>query len=316
MDATSFVSIRLSTLKGTLTVPFNVYVRVNRSYFPFIQQGDGDVKERLKKLRDKNVKKIFIRIEEETIYRNFLNQAIEMAFDDSSGQPIEQRAELVQGVVESQTEAIYENPSDPTHYNNAQKNSAKYVRFLLNEHQAIQAMLTVDNPDSNLVTHGITVATMAVALAQRLGLNAEETLQKLAFGALLHDLGHNGEEYDLNRALTEFNQDELFLYHQHPQRAVDILTAKQSIDPTVLRIIQQHEERIDGSGFPNSLHEAQTDPLAVIVASCNTLDRIITFEKTPRNLAIKKLLIDQVGLHPLNHIQLLQEILNETLKAK
>jgi putative nucleotidyltransferase with HDIG domain len=176
-------------------------------------------------------------------------------------------------------------------------------------------MLTSENLNPNLVSHAVTVATLAVALAQKLGITDNTAMQNLGFGALLHDIGHMNQDYEIERPLDQFSKEELFNYHHHPQVAAARLTEKQPIDPVVLRIVQQHEERIDGSGFPNSLRGEQTDPLALMVSSCNAVDRLITFEKTPREVAIKKLLVEKVGLHPLEHIQGLQEILAEISRA-
>jgi len=87
---------------------------------------------------------------------------------------------------------------------------------------------------------------------------------------------------------------------------------KKHFDPTVTKIIAQHEEHIDGSGFPKQARESELDPLSIIVSSANALDRLLTFENVPRQEAVKKLMIDQVGRHPLNHIQFLGEILRES----
>jgi hypothetical protein len=55
------------------------------------------------------------------------------------------------------------------------------------------------------------------------------------------------------------------------------------------------------------------DPLSVIVASANALDRMISFDGIPKNEAPKKLTFDRVGKHPLEHIQILGAILKENL---
>ena len=76
----------------------------------------------------------------------------------------------------------------------------------------------------------------------------------------------------------------------------------------IVNIIGQHEETINGSG-PKGLREKEMDPLAVLVSSANALDRLITFEGVAKNEAAKKLMIEHVGKHPLNHLQHLNDIL-------
>ncbi|MNT52868.1 hypothetical protein D3C72_1899160 [compost metagenome] len=83
---------------------------------------------------------------------------------------------------------------------------------------------------------------------------------------------------------------------------------KKHFDQTVINIIAQHEETSNGTG-PKGLREKDMDPLAVIVSSANAMDRLITFENVPKAEAAKKLMIDHVGKHPLNHIQMLNDIM-------
>jgi HD-GYP domain-containing protein (c-di-GMP phosphodiesterase class II) len=49
-----------------------------------------------------------------------------------------------------------------------------------------------------------------------------------------------------------------------------------------LNIIAQHEEIIDGTGFPQGLKESKIDPMALLVGSANRIDRMLTFERVKR----------------------------------
>lgn len=306
-----YVSIRVSTLRGDQKIDFNAYIKINDKYVLYLREGDSFEGDRLKRLKEKKLRKMFIRTEEENLYRSYLQKNIETAYDDSSGKDLLSRAEIIQGEQQSNTEEVFENPASADSYNNAKESAGKYVQFLLNNSKAVGAIMDITNDDSSVSHHGVNVSTLAVALAQKLGLSDAKKTQLLALGALLHDYGHHETGMVINRPVTAFNKDELTVYLHHPSTGVQKLQDKKHFDQTVLNIIAQHEECIDGSGFPNNLRESQTDPLAVIVSSANALDRLITFEKIPRPEAVKKLMLDQVGRHPLNHIQLLAEILKD-----
>ena len=84
-------------------------------------------------------------------------------------------------------------------------------------------------------------------------------------------------------------------------------------DETVINIIAQHEECINGSGFPLKLNEAKMDPLAIIVGTANALDRLITFEGVKLDQAVKALMVNSVGKYPLNQIQMLGDIMKSAL---
>jgi putative nucleotidyltransferase with HDIG domain len=275
----------------------------------YLRRGNSFEGERLKRLKDKKLRKMFILNDEESKYRDYLQKNIEMAYDDKSGKDIGGRAEIVQGQQQSNTEEVFEDPGNVESYNNTKDAAGKYVQFILSNSKAITAVMNITNDDCNIAHHGVTVSTLSVALAQKLNITDPKKTQLLALGALLHDFGHHDSGISLNRLTSEFNKEEAAIYHNHAALGAQKVQDKKHFDQVVINIIRQHEECIDGSGFPTGARENQLDPLSIIVASANALDRMITFEKTPRAEAVKKLMIGHVGRHPLNHIQLLGEIL-------
>jgi HD-GYP domain-containing protein (c-di-GMP phosphodiesterase class II) len=73
----------------------------------------------------------------------------------------------------------------------------------------------------------------------------------------------------------------------------------------------QHEERIDGSGFPLGLREKAIEPVSVIVGLCNALDRLVSFENVNKASAFKELMINKVGKYPLGHMKILGELMSK-----
>ena len=98
------------------------------------------------------------------------------------------------------------------------------------------------------------------------------------------------------------------IWRQHPKVGSEKVQDKKHFDRSVINIILEHEETINGNG-PLKLTEKKLDPLSIIVASANAMDRLITFEGVPKDQAAKKLMVESIGNHPLQHIQLLSEIM-------
>lgn len=304
-----YVSVRVSTLRGDQKIDFNAYIKINEKMVLYLRRGDSFEGERLKRLKEKRVRKMFILTEDETKYREYMQKNIELAYSDSSGVDLQSRAEIVQGQQQSNTEEVFENPDNIENYNNTKDAAAKYVQFLLSNSKAVNAVMDIQNEEASVAHHGVTVSTLSVALAQKLGMLDPKKTQLLALGALLHDFGHHHSHFQLDRPLSQFAPEEMTAYKNHPTVGASQVQDKKHFDQAVINIIAQHEECIDGSGYPLGARENQLDPLAVIVSSANALDRLITFEKVAKSDAVKKLMIEQVGRHPLNHIQLLSEIL-------
>lgn len=204
---------------------------------------------------------------------------------------------------------MFERPEDKVAYEETRSASTKYVEFLMKNVQATQAVLKIENSDKSLAHHGVTVGTLAVALSQKLNQTDPKSIQWLTMGALLHDMGLHESNIDFAQPINLLDQKNLALYRSHPQNSIEKIKNTMHFDPQVIRIINEHEECLDGSGFPNKLTEKQLDALSIMVSSCNAMDRLITFEGISKTDAPKKLMIEQVGKHPLDQIKIIGEII-------
>lgn len=302
-----YVSIRVSTLRGDQKIDFNAYVKINDKMILYLRRGDSFEGDRLKRLKEKKLRKMYILTDEENMYRTYLQRNIEVAYEDTN-KDIQTRAEIIQGSQQSNTEEVFENPENAESYNYAKDAAGKYVNFIMSNASALTAVMNIENTDKNIAHHGVTVATLSIALAQKLGITDLKKTQLLTLGGLLHDYGHHNSPLNLSQPLTAMSTADLELWKKHPAEGAQRVQDKKHFDQTVINIIGQHEETINGAG-PKGMHEKDMDPLAVIVSSANAMDRLITFEGVPKNEAAKKLMIDHVGKHPLQHIQHLNDIL-------
>jgi HD-GYP domain-containing protein (c-di-GMP phosphodiesterase class II) len=303
-----YVSIRVSTLRGDQKIDFDAYVKINDKMVLYVRRGDSFEGQRLRRLKDKKLKKMFIESSHEGQYRDYLQRNIEMAYDSKSNKDIGTRAEIIHGQQQSNVEEIFENPDSAESYLSAKDAADKYVQFLISNSQAVQSIMAIQNSDKSISHHGVSVATLGVALAQKLAVTDSKMIQLLTMGAFLHDFGHHESSVYPGKKKSEMNKDELTVYQSHPELGARNVQDKKHFDQLVIRIINEHEECADGSGFPRGLTEREMDPLSLIVSTCNAIDRLITFDGIPKEIACKQLMIDGVGKYPLSHLQKTIEI--------
>lgn len=304
----SYISIRVSTLRGDQKIDFNAYIKINDKMVLYLRRGDSFEGDRLKRLKEKKLRKMFIMADDENSYLGYMQRNIEMAYDNASNKDIQSRTEIIQGAQQSNVEEVFENPENVTSYNYAKDAAGKYVNFILSNNQALSSVMNIENTDKNIAHHGVTVAALSIALAQKLGISDPKRTQLLTLGALLHDYGHHDSPLNVSQPLAQMNAQDKALWTQHPSEGAARVQNKKHFDQTVINIIFQHEETINGKG-PQKLFEKDLDPLAVLVSSANAMDRLITFEGVPKAEAAKKMMLEQVGTHPLQHIQILSEAL-------
>jgi PAS domain S-box-containing protein len=118
----------------------------------------------------------------------------------------------------------------------------------------IHAMaVTVESRDPYTAGHQRRVADLAYAIALEMNLD-ENRLTGLRMASTIHDLGKISIPSEILTKPTKLSKIEFEIVKTHAQAGYDIL--KDIVFPwPIARIVGEHHERIDGSGYPNGLKE-------------------------------------------------------------
>jgi HD-GYP domain-containing protein (c-di-GMP phosphodiesterase class II) len=113
-----------------------------------------------------------------------------------------------------------------------------------------------------------------------------QTLEKLALGGLLHDVGLK----ELPRELLEksrhlMSAEEVQTYETHVYRGVEILQSMPSVPEEVIAMLFEHHENAIGQGYPRKLRDFKMNPLAKVVALADAFADMTL--KNPQNSNIK-----------------------------
>lgn len=306
-----YVPVRVSTLRGEQQIEFDLYIHLRERYVLYIRRGDSFEGDRLDRLREKKLRKMFITPEDEVNYRSYLDTNLQVAYDPNSEKNIEDRAAIVQGHQQANAEEVMENPEDEKAYAQAKSGVEKYVDFLGENPAALASVLEIENTDKDIGHHGVTVSTLAVAMSEKVGITDPAQKQMLTLGCVLHDMGHLHHPVEFRKPVADFTPEELATYKTHPQIGAEVVKDKQHFDQQVIQIIMQHEELLDGSGYPQKLTDKKIDKLALICGVANSYDRLVTFEDVEPKEAIKRLMIEKVGRYPLEYLTALKAVLKE-----
>lgn len=99
--------------------------------------------------------------------------------------------------------------------------------------------------------HQRRVAQLARAIAQKVGLPDDE-VRSIFVAALVHDIGKIHVPAEILMKPGRISKLELDMLKMHPKAGSDILELIEFPWP-VAKIVLQHHERLDGSGYPNGL---------------------------------------------------------------
>lgn len=127
-------------------------------------------------------------------------------------------------------------------------NSRLYRQLQEQNLQTIAALAAaIEARDPHTRGHSEQVTRYAVRLAEVAGLSAER-VERLRFGALLHDIGKIGiRDYVLLKP-GALAPDEMDVMRQHPRIGAEILQQIHALHD-VVPIVENHHERVDGKGY-------------------------------------------------------------------
>ncbi len=143
--------------------------------------------------------------------------------------------------------------------------------------------------------HARRVAAYAERLGRRLAL-AEEEIEILRLGGLLHDIGKIAFSRELlcnrRRRLSPAMREEI---RRHPLLGGEWLRAMQVAGP-VVDGVRFHHERRDGSGYPYGLRASQIPQPAAVIGLADCFDALTTDRSYQRGRSVPEALALLAGL--------------------
>lgn len=129
--------------------------------------------------------------------------------------------------------------------------------------------------DRSLAGHGLDTCVLSLIVAVESGLD-ESMLVHLGGGALLHDAGYVRLPRNLVRRRWDCTDAERQLLEQHPKLGLALLSDQPDLHEDVKRIVAEHHERDDGSGFPAGLTNDAIARSAKIVGLVDFYDGMVS----------------------------------------
>ena len=146
-------------------------------------------------------------------------------------------------------------------------------------HAVLEELLR--NRQTDFSEHVGLLSFIICALASQMKIPGENAEIKLALAALLHDVKlkpeiyHDVEDWNRKASALEDRSSQVMGYRNHPLEGAAFVQKIDLIPPDIDRIILQHHERPDGTGFPRSLGASRITYLAAVFIVCEELVHFI-----------------------------------------
>ncbi len=279
------IPIRLNTLRPNSQLFFDVYIHIAGKQIHYIKKADIFDSARLENLKKKGVKKLFVRNEEEENYLKYLDMCLNVLSDKNFD--IKKKGEISYDALVTDAENAEKNLETEAGYAGVRNRVGKIIDYLGSDKGALKSVLTSAGIAIDDHQHSANVASLATALALRVGGISPREVGDLSLAGLVHDLGKPKMGFtgavDMNKLTPQEKKD----YRKHPERTLEILSSKKYITPLILRLVNEHEELANGKGYPERKNLGSLPLTSQILSLCNNVDNYSQAKQIPPTDAIK-----------------------------
>jgi putative nucleotidyltransferase with HDIG domain len=167
----------------------------------------------------------------------------------------------------------------------------KVVEVTVKDSRPLVYFTKIHNYSEYLYHHSVNVSIYAAAVGKLLNMNLRD-LRSLTFSGILHDIGKLFIPPEILNKPGKLTESEYDAVKKHPVLGAELLK-RLNIDGIELKLVLEHHERCDGSGYPKGLKDEEISVYGKIGAVCDsfdaiTSDRVYKNAKNP-NDAIKEM---------------------------
>lgn len=144
----------------------------------------------------------------------------------------------------------------------------------INENKAIMMQLTqIKSLENYTVTHSINVTIFSLILGMASKISRTDLIN-LGIGAFLHDIGKIFISSEILNKPDKLTREEFEVVQGHTYIGYKKALKIAGIHQVIPRIILEHHERLDSSGYPNGKNDKDIHLYAQIVAVCDVYEAL------------------------------------------
>lgn len=149
----------------------------------------------------------------------------------------------------------------------------QFVNYCVAEKEVVRRLKWISQSDFKTASHSLSVTALTIALCLFDGHSYEETI-KIGLGSLLHDIGKVKMPADLLNAPRKLKPEEVEWMRMHVILGDELLEGCQGGITAVRRMVWEHHERLDGSGYPCGLVKANISEDGMYMGVIDTYDAL------------------------------------------
>lgn len=273
-------------------IPFDLYATNHRNYIVLFCRAGFHLTARHEKVLRGGSRHFYISHRDLDHYFDYIAQRIERILENPRITSVE-KVRLLQGVERRIVRQLLVDPCSRLVVEQAKRIIRCHVELVLRRPE-LATELFAPASDIYALAHSINVCTLCIMIGERVHGRAGEELWQLGMAGLLHDLGKTRVERSIIYKPGPLTEEELLQVRRYPLYSHAIASVH-DLPQMILESVRSHQERIDGSGYPDNLRGEQIHPHARIVAVSDVFDAITSDRVYRRGLPVLQGLVEIIG---------------------
>ena len=276
LSSKDYVPIPIHEFVNGVLIQVDLFIRLGEEKFVLVgKAGTHSNVDQFKNYQNREVIYLWVRKKE---YYKLAHQTLAIAGIALSKKELndKQKTAIVTHAARSMFRQLDHLGMDLEIYNNA-KQITEAVITLVESHKTLSDLFeSLTHVGDQLLAHSVGVSAISTMLGTALGYEKKKTLEKLAIGGLLHDIGMKAIPQELARKpMATMTPEEIQVYETHAFKGMQMLLSLGIVPDDVVSIVYEHHENAIGQGFPQRLRDVKMHPLAKIVALADAYVELI-----------------------------------------
>jgi putative nucleotidyltransferase with HDIG domain len=161
----------------------------------------------------------------------------------------------------------------PALYEEARPHVDALLESVIRNQNALLTLSKLREHDQYTYTHCVNVAALSMIVGRHQGLPREEQIL-LGTAGLFHDIGKEHIPRHILGKPGSLTDAEYRIVRRHPEEGYAIMRGVPGISGRILRVILEHHEKHNGTGYPARLSGDQIDQFSGIVSMADIYDAL------------------------------------------
>lgn len=269
-----YFSIHPQILRIDTTVPFNIYKKGDdEGYENFHNSGDEHTASVHGTIFNKSISELYVMNSEKVLYERYLEDNFDTIFNDPFINA-QNKVKLSHELITSIAFLLLRNP-DFDKIIRYKKVIRILTDFVFNHDDAINYLISLTTQSAHKYNHMVNVGIYGMCFAKEIFTDPNShNMAEVSAGFFLHDIGFFKVPKHIQEKKGRLSDNDWKYIKKHPEEGCKILKKFYCLTDEIEKIILQHHERHNGSGYPKGLKGDQIHTYSKICSIADFFDSL------------------------------------------